>query len=128
MKRGRTKKKKDMSADMIKQVHELFELLDGDHNGLVTREEVVAQASLLQVSDAEAAALFDALDVDGDGELSRAEFTSVSEGVDLVAHDAIICSNSAAFSSLSGQPFLCLTEAHRVEMSRRPHDETTINQ
>jgi hypothetical protein len=59
----------------------LFDLLDADGNGTLTKEEVVAGASVLQVTEEKAAALFDDLDKDQSGTLSRLEALDSVEGV-----------------------------------------------
>ena len=52
----------------------LFAALDANQNGELTREEVVAGHALLKMSEDKAAELFDSLDVNGDGVLTKGEF------------------------------------------------------
>ena len=52
----------------------LFDLLDTNKDGVLTKAEVVAGAPQLRMSLFEAARLFDLLDTNGDGVLQRGEF------------------------------------------------------
>jgi uncharacterized membrane protein YdjX (TVP38/TMEM64 family)/Ca2+-binding EF-hand superfamily protein len=54
-------------------VNQLFEMLDGDADGALTRAEVMAGAEKLELTAEEAGALFDELDTDSSGELSKTE-------------------------------------------------------
>ena len=65
----------DDKKAMLKKlsIHQLFQLLDANSDGKLTKVEVVENCSKLELSEEDAAALFDDLDKDGSGELSRAE-------------------------------------------------------
>jgi Ca2+-binding EF-hand superfamily protein len=54
-------------------VNQIFELLDGDHDGTLSRDEMVAGAAKLDLSEDEAGELFDAHDKDGSGVLTKQE-------------------------------------------------------
>jgi len=68
-----TPKDESISTIMKLGVKELFEMLDGNADGLLTRAEVIAGSEKLELTAEEAASLFDELDVDGSGELSQTE-------------------------------------------------------
>ena len=57
-------------------VEQIFALIDDDHNGVLTREEVVDAAYKLEMTSEEAGLLFDVLDRDGSGTLTQDEFES----------------------------------------------------
>lgn len=52
----------------------LFDLLDEDDNGSLSRDEFLRAAEFLCMSSQDATAYFDELDADGDGQLSAREF------------------------------------------------------
>jgi len=56
-------------------VHELFRLLDTNGDGVLTLDEVVGAHERLGLSEVEATTLFEGLDVDGSGTLTRAEMS-----------------------------------------------------
>ena len=56
-------------------IEELFCLIDRDENGTLNRSEVIAAASLLNLTSMEASALFDKFDVDNTGILSKDAFS-----------------------------------------------------
>jgi len=65
--------KKDLTLQI------LFDKLDTDGNGVLSREEVLAGAELLNMTDAQASTFFDELDVDGEGTVDRVEFQQAED-------------------------------------------------
>lgn len=61
---------------------DLFDSLDRDHNGVLTKQGVIASAGLLSMTKAEAAVLFNRLDTDGSGKLTRSAFESLVQGLE----------------------------------------------
>jgi Ca2+-binding EF-hand superfamily protein len=59
------------------KTNKLFDLLDKSHNGVLRKDEVVGAASILHMTEHEASMLFESLDVEGNGELTRSEFQKV---------------------------------------------------
>ena len=59
------------------KTNKLFDLLDRSHNGVLRKDEVVGAASILHMTEHEASMLFESLDVEGNGELTRSEFQKV---------------------------------------------------
>ena len=53
---------------------ELFDVLDTDGDGTLSKAEVVAGAAKLELTEDQAASLFDDMDKDGSGTLTRGEF------------------------------------------------------
>ena len=71
----------DVIADELTSataIHEIFEKLDTDKNGSLSRSEVVDGASLLGITEEAAERVFDKLDVDGNGQIGLEEFTADS--------------------------------------------------
>lgn len=58
-------------------VNDLFRLLDGNQDGTLTREEVVAGCDKLDLTEDEAGALFAELDADGSGTLAQDEVANM---------------------------------------------------
>ena len=58
----------------------LFDKLDSDKNGTLSRREVIDGARVLKITEAAAERIFDKLDVDGNGELDLQEFTDGQRG------------------------------------------------
>ena len=54
-------------------LRDLFDILDVDKDGAISKEEVVLNAERLELTEKDAAELFDELDVDKSGSLSRQE-------------------------------------------------------
>ena len=79
-------KSRDKSIKKVPTLDELFDLIDLDGDGELSKEEVVAAASALDVTPEEAAELFDRLDVDKSGTLTRREFSSVNFAADAAAN------------------------------------------
>ena len=66
------------SSNITISIHEIFEKLDTDKNGSLSRSEVVDGASLLGITEEAAERVFDKLDVDGNGQIGLEEFTADS--------------------------------------------------
>ena len=63
-------------SDFVGQGNTLFQQLDTDESGSLDRDEVSQAAALHGLSEADAMALFDQLDFDGDGVLTPHEWSS----------------------------------------------------
>ena len=81
---------------------ELFDLLDLDADGHLSREEVVAAHGLLGLTPAEASQLFSDLDKDGSGELSRAEFSPEEVADSAAASAAVSATGAVGLGGLGG--------------------------
>ena len=58
-------------------VNDLFRLLDSNNDGTLTRAEVVGACEKLNLSEEEAGAMFDEMDTDGSGSLSKDEMSDI---------------------------------------------------
>ena len=57
----------------------LFQTIDINNDGVLTRNEVIKGSSLINMSESEASAFFDTLDINKNGNLSFAEITEEAE-------------------------------------------------
>ena len=81
---------------------ELFDLIDTNGDGELSREEVVAASAKLGMTEAEADSLFDDLDADGNGTLSRGEWSTASFSAGVVANFGALASTFGDFSATFG--------------------------
>jgi len=80
---GATKKLKPPEAEQsTNDLVAMFSKVDVNGDGGVSREELVKNCHLLNLSVEEAHRLFDKLDVDGDGEVSADEFAKAIEAIE----------------------------------------------
>ena len=89
------------------RTNSLFEKIDSNKDGLLSRDEVCASAAKLEMTEDEANALFTILDVNGDGKIDRAEFKSVersSADLDMLSLKGIAEFFSSQKQSLPKQP------------------------
>jgi len=68
----------DNEAKKKAKLNELFNKLDTDGDGELTKDEVMAGAALLNMTPEEAAKMFDDLDEDKSGTLARSEFDAAA--------------------------------------------------
>ena len=63
-------------------IEELFDVLDADGDGSLTREEIIAGAHKINLTKKQASDIFDEMDTNGDGTLSKMEFYFAPEEID----------------------------------------------
>ena len=82
---------------------ELFDLLDDDNDGVLSRDDVVSNAAKLGLTMVAAEKIFKDLDTNKDGELNRQEISVVESSIEMVSAAARRTSNT--FSQASDSTF-----------------------
>ncbi|MCP2258523.1 Ca2+-binding protein, EF-hand superfamily [Streptoalloteichus tenebrarius] len=67
-------RQQDIRKALTQYAEALFEMVDNNRDGRISRDEFVRYAKAIGVSSEDAGAVFQRMDSDGDGELSRTEF------------------------------------------------------
>ena len=106
-----------IGASKSKALDSLFEVIDLDGDGELIKSEVVASAGLLGLTEEEAASLFEDMDENGSGKLTRDQF-SANKFTDKVSVDISTFAESIA-SSLKSPSLAVVSHSGEAYVERR---------